>query len=164
MGEGKGISIDDLYSAVAQAETGEGKDLSDDSRFIRTKAATNSSAYGPVQITRNFANLFQLLHNEGVIPEDLKDYYHRFVDQGTRFLNSSGDDPNYGLGGKGDLSKEKSDYASLAKAMMGRVYQNSKGDLNEFIRRWRGESEENDPRYYRIIRKHLGRKPQTKGE
>ena len=90
---------DKLYSAFKNAET---RGLEGSDAFIRTKANLGpggSSAYGPVQIT---GTLVQDMMDRGVIPDDLKDYSNRFLDQSKLFLKYGnekeleGYDPKYG--------------------------------------------------------------------
>jgi len=127
---------DRLYAAFKNAETRglEGKDA-----FIRTKANLapgGSSAYGPVQIT---GTLVQDMMDRGVIPDDLKDYSNRFLDQSKLFLkygnekDLEGYDPKYDYGGSGHLTTEQdqADYNRLAKVLIAHHYKNAKNEVKQ---------------------------------
>ena len=91
-----------LYGAVVSAEhRGNVKDpyAYDPAHYIRTRAGGgSSSAYGPMQITRNTARGYA----------DPKNKYHQdYVAQGNRFLSSNVKDATHGLGGKGSLHGEE---------------------------------------------------------
>lgn len=127
---------DRLYAAFKNAETRglEGKDA-----FIRTKANLapgGSSAYGPVQIT---GTLVQDMMDRGVIPDDLKDYSNRFLDQSKLFLkygnekDLEGYDPKYDYGGSGHLTtdQDQADYNRLAKVLIAHHYKNARNEVNQ---------------------------------
>lgn len=132
-----------LYGALVSAEhRGNVKDpyAYDSNLAIRTKAGKGtSSAYGPLQITRNTAKGYM----------DPKDPYHvAFVNQGSKFLKAKNEDPVHGLGGEGTLSAEEyhDDYQKLAQhVMFGKAKElgvditkpmNQK-DLDAFVQHWR---------------------------
>ena len=125
---------DRLYAAFKNAETRglEGKDA-----FIRTKANLapgGSSAYGPVQIT---GTLVQDMMDRGVIPDDLKHYSNRFLDQSKLFLkygnekDLEGYDPKYDYGGSGHLTtaQDQADYNRLARVLIAHHYKNAKDEV-----------------------------------
>ena len=62
----------------------------------------------------------------------------------------------YGYSGPGDFNEEdRAMYDSMAKKLMKFEYDRTMkggGTLDDFIQAWRGESEENDPRYYKEIK------------
>ena len=122
---------DKLYAAFKNAET---RGLEGEDAFIRTNANLapgGSSAYGPVQIT---GTLVQDMMDRGVIPDNLKDYSNRFLDQSKLFLKYGnekgleGYDPKYDYGGSGHLTTEQdqADYNRLAKVLINHHYKNSK--------------------------------------
>ena len=122
---------DKLYAAFKNAET---RGLEGEDAFIRTNANLapgGSSAYGPVQIT---GTLVQDMMDRGVIPDNLKDYSNRFLDQSKLFLkygnekDLEGYDPKYDYGGSGHLTTEQdqADYNRLAKVLINHHYKNSK--------------------------------------
>ena len=132
-----------LYGALVSAEhRGVVKDpyQYDPKLAIRTKAGGgSSSAYGPLQITRNTARGYM----------DKNDPYHvSFVNQGTQFLKAKTNDPIHGLGGKGTLSAEEhhDDYQKMAQnVMFGKAKElkiditkplNQK-ELDTFVQHWR---------------------------
>ena len=125
---------DRLYAAFKNAET---RGLEGEDAFIRTNANLapgGSSAYGPVQIT---GTLVQDMMDRGVIPDDLKDYSNRFLDQSKLFLkygnekDLEGYDPRYDYGGSGDLTSEQDqkDYAKLAKVLIAHHFKNAKNKV-----------------------------------
>jgi hypothetical protein len=132
-----------LYGALVSAEhRGNVKDpYGYDSRhYIRTAAGGGaSSAYGPMQITRNTARGYA----------DPKNKYHQdFVAQGGRFLKSDVKDTTHGLGGKGSLYGEEhhGSYQELAvHVMKGKAKELnmditkplSQDDLTRFTQHWR---------------------------
>ena len=127
---------DKLYSAFKNAET---RGLEGEDAFIRTKANLapgGSSAYGPVQIT---GTLVEDMMNRGVIPDDLKDYSNRFLDQSDLFLKYGnekglkGYDPKYDYGGSGHLTSEQdqADYNRLAKVLIAHHYRGAKETSNQ---------------------------------
>lgn len=132
-----------LYGALVSAEhRGHVKDpyAYDPNLAIRTKAGKGtSSAYGPLQITRNTAKGYM----------DSKNPYHvAFVDQGSKFLKAKNHDPVHGLGGEGTLSAEEyhDDYQAMAQhVMFGKAKElniditkpmNQK-QLDTFVQHWR---------------------------
>jgi len=126
--------IDRLYNSFVNAETGH---LQGDGKFIRTEARDTkggSSAYGPVQIT---GTLVQDMMDRGVIPDDLKDYSNRFLDQSKLFLkygnekDLEGYDPKYDYGGSGHLTSEQDqkDYNRLARVLIANHYNNAKNEV-----------------------------------
>lgn len=151
---------DELYKAIATPETGsvDKLPLDDPRRFIRTKAGSNSSAYGPVQITRNLMKGYiKGAGAEDLTPEEME-FAERFIEQGSTFLNSSYSDSKYGAGGEGDLNtpEDRAMYEKVAKKLMLSEYNRVGGDQDAFIRAWRGVSEGEDPQYYAKVRAGLG--------
>lgn len=123
--------VDRLYAAFKNAET---RGLEGEDAFIRTKANLapgGSSAYGPVQIT---GTLVRDMMDRGVIPDDLKDYSNRFLDQSKLFLkygnekDLEGYDPKYDYGGSGHLTTEQdqADYNRLARVLIAHHYKNAR--------------------------------------
>ena len=140
---------DYLYRALANAETGgEGK------KFIRTKDSKDggSSAYGPVQITKNLVSLEK---NAGLFKgTDVENYVNRYLEQARKFLkygkepNLKGYDPRYDYGGEGDLTsdKDKEDYRKMADILIDKhweqaVEQSKKPNgidaVDYFVREWK---------------------------
>jgi hypothetical protein len=102
--------VDKMMRMIAAAETGPITDQSgtdDLRRAIRTKGGSNSSAYGPYQITYSLA---EGALNKGFFKDDpaleawVKD---RFVVQGKKMINSPYSDPKYGAGRGGDLNNKQ---------------------------------------------------------
>jgi hypothetical protein len=128
--------VDRLYNSFVNAETGH---LQGDGKFIRTEAKDTkggSSAYGPVQIT---GTLVQDMMDRGVIPDDLKDYANRFLDQSKLFLKYGnekglkGYDPKYDYGGSGHLTTEQdqADYNRLARVLIAHHYKNAQNTASK---------------------------------
>lgn len=132
-----------LYGALVSAEhRGHVKDpyAYDPAHYIRTRAGGGvSSAYGPMQITRNTARGYA----------DPKNKYHQdFVAQGSKFLKSHVEDPTHGLGGKGSLHGEHhhGNYQEFAVHIMKSKAKElkmditkplSQRDLSRFTQHWR---------------------------
>lgn len=127
---------DRLYAAFKNAET---RGLEGEDAFIRTNANLapgGSSAYGPVQIT---GSLVQDMMDRGVIPDDLKDYSNRFLDQSKLFLkygnekDLEGYDPKYDYGGSGHLTTEQdqADYNRLARVLIAHHYKNARSEAKQ---------------------------------
>jgi hypothetical protein len=129
-------NTDKLYNAFKNAET---RGLEGDAAFIRTNANLaegGSSAYGPVQIT---GTLVRDMLDKGVIPDDLKDYSNRFLDQSDLFLKHGnekqmkGYDPKYDYGGSGHLTTEQdqADYNRLAKVLIAHHYKGAQDEVSK---------------------------------
>lgn len=132
-----------LYGALVSAEhRGNVKDpyAYDPAHYIRTRAGGGaSSAYGPLQITRNTARGYA----------DPKNKYHQdYVAQGNKFLSSHVKDATHGLGGKGSLHGEEhhGSYQDFAvHVMKGKAKELklditkplSQKDLARFTQHWR---------------------------
>ena len=122
--------VDRLYEAFKNAETGK---LKGDDAFIRTKANLTeggSSAYGPTQMT---GTLVRDMLDRGVIPDHLKDYANRFLDQSDLFLKYGnekglkGYDPKYDYGGSGHLTspEDQENYKDLSKVLIAHHWNNA---------------------------------------
>ena len=152
--------VDKLYEAFENAETGH---LKGDDKFRRTEANLTkggSSAYGPTQIT---GTLVRDMLDRGVIPDHLKDYANRFLDQSDLFLKYGnekglkGYDSKYDYSGSGHLTslEDQKNYEELAKAILSYKWKNAqetstegkpmgfaaaaagKDPINTIIRDWR---------------------------
>lgn len=147
--EGNAMSTDinKLYTAVASAETGGQPDP-----FIRTKVTTakgGSSAYGPVQITKSLASNMLRKYPDAFDAEE-KAYLAKFIEQGNTFLKygnepwREGYDPKYDYGGAGVLNsaEDRAMYEQVAKKFMQIELDAVSGDVDKFIRRWRGADPE----------------------
>lgn len=160
----KGIS-DKLYYSIVAAEHGVNPDHD---LWIRTEVVgSGSSAYGPVQLTKDLAQGYL---NNGKIEwsEEEREYLERFVDQGWVFLAHGGMsevgvvdekqinankevydrlkikvgdkyNSNYDYGGAGYLTtpKDKEMYIQVTKKMLNEIYERNGGDINKFWREWR---------------------------
>lgn len=149
--------VETVKRAIAAAETGKvsDKDITDQSRFIRTRGGANSSAYGPLQITQSLA---QGALKNGLLSsdQDLEEWTkHKFIPQGKKFLQSNYSDPKYGAGGVGDLhgEEDRKMYDKLANALVTDTVKKNKGDLMGTLGEWHyGQSAKNtlnskDPKY-----------------
>jgi len=150
--------IEEAYQNFKRAEVG------DLEGFIRTNHAPEegSSAYGPVQMTRDL--VADMVNNNHIkLPDDLKDYTKRFIQQGNNFLkygkepNEPGYDKKYEYGEAGDLTsaQDKKDYKRLAKLIIKYHYDLVDGDTDKLINAWRfgrfdksQDAKRDDERYY----------------
>lgn len=150
--------IEEAYQNFKRAEVG------DLEGFIRTNHAPEqgSSAYGPVQMTRDL--VADMVNNNHIkVPDDLKDYTKRFIQQGNNFLkygkepNKPGYDKKYEYGEAGDLTsaQDKKDYKRLAKLIIKYHYDLVDGDTDKLINAWRfgrfdksQDAKRDDERYY----------------
>ena len=148
----------DLYSAIEQAETGH---LEGDDKWIRTQVkGSGSSAYGPVQI--NKSALTGIGYDDvGFSEEEHNWIQNTYLPQMDLFLEHGGEDmtpgnERYDYGGKGDFTEDDRDmYKNVANKLMNFEYKRVGGDMNKFIHAWRGESEEEDPRYYNVVNQNI---------
>ena len=148
-------NIDDLYKAIAWAETGSSK-YSDP--WIRTgDPYSESSAYGPVQMTggggsdkavreKKISIMWNVYHNPKMaedmgINEKERNYISRFLEQADKFLDPVSDEmgSTYGYEGPGVLRTEedKALYESTAKKIMKYQLDKFDGNIDEFVKDWR---------------------------
>ena len=167
------MPVDRMYNALIQAEHRGPIDNPDYDPFIRTKATgTGSSAYGPVQMTSGKNSMvMRALENPALakeigLTEDDIAYAQEFASQGANFLKYGGGDwKNYGqegldakdmyeYGGSGNLTsdEDRASYESLAKKFIGFEMKRAGGDIDKFIKSWRGRTEDQDKDYYDIVR------------
>jgi len=132
--------VDRLYEAFENAETGH---LKGDDKFRRTEANLTeggSSAYGPTQIT---GTLVRDMLDQGVIPDHLKDYANRFLDQSDLFLKYGnekglkGYDPKYDYGGSGHLTspEDQENYKDLSKVLIAHHWNNAQETSSNYNER-----------------------------
>jgi len=149
---------DELYTAIAEAETG-----SFDDPWIRTVAkGSGSSAFGPVQMTKGILS-GPGYSDIGFTEEEDAFIQNVLIPQANLFLKYGGDDmiegmERYDYGGPGDFTPaDTSMYKQVAKKVMAYEFgpMRAKGDVDTFIQNWRGKSEEDDPRYYKAFREAL---------
>ena len=90
----------------------------DERVFIRTRGSTDSSAYGPVQITGKTVSGFYKQNPAAF--KGVEDYTTKFIDQGRKFLKAEKQDQTYGLGCKGDLCspEQNASYQKMAAAVI----------------------------------------------
>jgi len=128
-----GPSNSELYAAIQAPETG--------ARSNPWVKSPRSTAFGPVQLTSllagDYAKRFPKLFN----PAERKYLQSYVVAQGTQ---------------QPDSSSQKL-YRSVAEKIMGHLFNvRAGGDVDKFIKLWRGVSEDKDPNYYNAIRDALG--------
>ena len=143
-------SVDDLYSALSYAETGAYNDP-----WIRTKVqGSGSSAYGPVQMTGGQGSMMMNVYDDpdlakkiGITDDEIG-YMQRYIEQADQFLQPVSDEPGstYGYGGSGDLTspEDKSNYESIAKKFIKYELGRVGGDVDKFIKNWRGDDADTD--------------------
>jgi hypothetical protein len=164
------INYDKAYDSFVGAEmSGVDKGKDGTGHYIRTHGANKkndpvgykkgSSAYGPVQINKVTAKDYTTRYPNKF--KDQKDYTDKYNAQGGNLLkygrepNKKGYDARYDYGGKGDLSAPEyhKPYKKMATTMMRQMdhelkSSNPKSGVKELVKRWRGKSEQDDPRYY----------------
>tara|TARA_Y100000310_G_C20324577_1_gene642335 strand:- start:42 stop:638 length:597 start_codon:yes stop_codon:yes gene_type:complete len=166
MADFEGATVDDIYRAFAEAETGAYSDS-----WIRTKDKSGlpSDAYGPVQIlssTMVGATKQRTKEGRSLInfnDEELK-FIDRYAEQGRKFYKHGKSEgkipdynPTYDYGGSGDLSeRDKKLYESTAKKIIDYELKRV-GGIKNLKREWRfGPPEkwdEEDPGFKEYIRK-----------
>jgi hypothetical protein len=145
-----------LYDGIAFAETGP-----ESNPWIRTKyskptsGGLYSSAWGPKQLTYSLARGYKNGKKDLFNAEQLG-YLDDFLKQGKKMLavsKSNPKDPIYGFGGKGDLTsdKDKKLYNQVTEIMLDDHLKNNNGDVVSTIQQWRGETQENDPDYFKKV-------------
>jgi len=134
-GQHMAVSVDKVYPAIEQVETGGVKDP-----FIRTKG--HSTAYGPVQITGLLMKDSYVRYG-GNFSKEEKEYMLRFITQAKAFKEIGVG--RYGPGGSGDLTNktDRAMYEIVAKKIMTIKLDKSKGNVTNFIVAWRGLADSN---------------------
>ena len=170
------ITIDDLYTAIEQAETGDidvGKDGM--GRYIRTRVDNSgSSAFGPVQMTKGLLS-GPGYSDIGFTEEEDLFIKNILIPQADNLLKYGGDDmvkgmERYDYGGRGDFTAaDTSKYKDVAKKIMDFEYKRAGKDLDNFIQNWRGAPEfdvkdtsgvvieKGDKRYYDVVKNTLSK-------
>lgn len=150
--------VDDFYNRVSHAETGSVKDP-----WIRTTASKTpggSTAYGPVQMTRNLIK-DRVERTPDIFREGNLTHAKNLVTQGDAF-NEFGNNPRrpgykpiYDYGGSGlmgDTPARRQGYEAVAKDIIRDMLIRNKGDARKTLTQWRGVPESSDPRYYKAYR------------
>jgi len=150
------MTIDDIYNAVAFAETG-----GEANPWIRTRIQPpgGSTAYGPVQLTALKAGDYMDRFFPVLSP--FLNFFAMFAAQGHKFRRWGGveDVPpemqKYNYGGAGDIGASETDrreYVRFAKALMQLDLYAVNYNLGRFIERWRGVPECEDPGYFEKVK------------
>jgi hypothetical protein len=157
------VTIDELYNAIEEAETGNLNPGMD--RYIRTtKENSESSAFGPVQMTKGILS-GPGYSDIGFTPEENAFVQEKLIPLADNFLKYGGNDmtpgmERYDYGQGGDFTpSDTTMYKNVAKRLMAYEFgpMRADGDVDTFIQNWRGESEQNDSRYYEAVRSKLPR-------
>ncbi len=140
--------INSLYGALRETETGGEADP-----YIRTKAAEGgkpSSAFGPLQITRDLMKDFYATEGKN-LSESERDYVKRFIAQGDQMLKAKPNDPTYGYGKSGVLNspEDRRMYDIIGPKVLKMIVDRSGNSLNKTVKAWRGKS---DAAYTRKVR------------
>lgn len=175
--------MDDIYSKVSLAETRGLRDKEEGGqwwrRTLEPETPTGSSAFGPVQITRDLFADFKERASQFGMPKEVMDSLEFFIMQGDKFLeygnepNKEGYDPAFDYSVKGDnygrgyfsgteeanailekyggAEKLKKDYSTIAKTAMKYFLDQYGGDMERFVERWRGKTRKENPKYYETI-------------
>lgn len=142
-------AADAMLRSIMSAETGSEGAVLDERRFVRTRVTPeqnggrHSSAYGPVQMTRDYLTDFRKRNGKD-LPQEEREYLDRLIDQGDQMLKTSRsgyyDDPTYGFGGSGTEGKTLRDrqlYGQVAQRSLVDLARRS-GSYQEFIKSFRG--------------------------
>ena len=175
------ITVDELYAGIEQAETGHLNPGM--ARYVRTSASTEgSSAFGPVQMTKKilsgvgYSDIKFTDEEDAFVQNVLIPQANKFLKYGNepklegydiKYDYSDNDIPGSGVG---DFTPaDTTMYKQVAKKVMAYEFgpMRAKGNVDTFIRNWRGapEFDENgkdgniikgDDRYYKEVRSKLG--------
>jgi hypothetical protein len=86
-----------------------------------------------------------------------KEYIDKFLMQAEKFVkygkepNKEGYQKRYDYGGKGQLHDDQRPYEMMAKDLIKILLKEQDYDVMNFIKRWRGKSYNQDPRYYKAV-------------
>jgi len=163
----QGATVDDIYEALAYAETGTHPQAKDDPWTRTYQEGSGSSAYGPVGLTggeKRKSMMWNVYHDPKMakkmgITEKERVYISRFLEQADRFLDPVSDEKGstYGYGGSGVLisDEDKASYESVAKKLIGYELDRVGGIDNwkKFKRAWRGADWDTD--YFKKVDKGL---------
>ena len=175
----EGATVDDIYKALAYAETGTHRQAKDDPWTRTYKAGSGSSAYGPVGLTggggsdrairkKERSMMWNIYHNPKMakdmkITEEDRVYISRFLEQADRFLDPVSDEQEslYGYAGPGVLrsDEDKALYERISKKIIEYEYGRHKKDIDAFIKDWRKKTENDvvveDVEYNRKFKERL---------
>ena len=173
----EGATVDDIYEALAYAETGTHQQAKDDPWTRTYQEGSGSSAYGPVGLTggggsdrairkKERSMMWNIYHNPKMakdmkITEEDRVYISRFLEQADRFLDPVSDEEGstYGYGGSGVLTsdKDKASYKSVAKKLIKYELDRVGGIENwkKFKRNWRDADW--DTEYFKKVDRALRR-------
>ena len=160
IGQPQEPTINPIYQALAQAETGNEQDP-----WIRTKhrPEQGSTAYGPVQLTRSLAEGYRTKQADMFEPNELE-YLDRFLQQGDLFNHygaepdREGYDPRFDYGGGGNLNtpEDQALYQQVTGKMINEIFERNDGDLEKTWSEWRfGPKGGKDERYAKAFYKKL---------
>ena len=117
-----------LYGAIVSAEhrgvVGKDPYAYDPKIHVRNRVSTDSSAYGPGQLTRSTVRGFV---NQGKIPKSK--FVTKFLEQGEKLLKHDKKHPIYGFNGQGDLGGEE--HADNHKELVLRVMEEKMKELSK---------------------------------
>ena len=173
----EGATVDDIYKALAYAETGTHPQAKDDPWTRTHKSGSGSSAYGPVGLTggggsdrairkKERSMMWNIYHNPKMakdmkITEEDRVYISRFLEQADRFLDPVSDEEGstYGYGGSGVLTsdEDKTSYERVAKKLIKYELDRVGGIENwkKFKRNWRDADW--DTEYFKKVDRALRR-------
>lgn len=126
-----------LYQALHAAEWRGQVDY--DENWRRNQVTTASSAYGPVQITRDLARLYVNNRPELFTEEEREWISNTYIPMTSRMLSSSSSDSVYGLGGVGTLNSDydRQMYERMALAILEGHLSDSRGNMMQAASVWR---------------------------
>lgn len=127
--------------------------------FIRTKsnpADNNSTAYGPMQLTKSLASIY-LTKYQSIFSAEEKAYLKKFIAQGEAMNHKEVDnDPVYGYGKKGEpyfySTEGKRLYYQVALKIWKQHITKAEGNIAKALEIWRGKAHEQDNRYFQYLK------------
>lgn len=154
------IDIEEMYAGIRNAETG-----SEKNPYIRTKSRPKgaiSTAFGPVQVTSSLA---RGAHKVGYLSEGSKKFYEtEMKPRYDKMKKVAGKRYDYGGDAEFDGAKHGSSYEQFAKDIMTGVSREAKDNDQELIKKWRGRSKEQDPKYYAKVEEGRKKYREQNGE
>lgn len=126
--------------------------------FIRTKSNPkndNSTAYGPMQLTKSLADIYFSRHSS-LFSEEEKIYLQKFIAQGQKMNSVEMDNhPLYGYGKKGEpyfySAEGKKLYYQVCLKIWQQHIKQAGGNIEKALEIWRGRDSFQDPRYFRYL-------------
>ena len=135
--------VEKTYKSISSAET-----AAEEDPWIRTRVVPKggSSAFGPAQVTMGKAIDYADRSDQTGMSEESVDFIdNTLVPMQEKMLKYGGKDMKPGFeafdyGGKGDFKEEdKAKYEKMSKEMIKHDLENTDGDKEKFLKKWRGK-------------------------